>query len=67
MEEIKNTKKQKMLIFHPVLATYRIDQFNFLNEMYDLEVVFLFDQMWNFNIDQNKITDQCKFKTSYLL
>lgn len=67
MNEIINTKKMKMLIFHPVLATYRIDQFNFLNEIYDLEVVFLFDQMWNFRMDQNKISEQCKFKCSYLL
>ena len=67
MNEIINTKKMKMLIFHPVLATYRIDQFNFLNEIYDLEVVFLFDQMWNFKMDQNKISEQCKFKCSYLL
>ncbi|MDD4697431.1 MAG: glycosyltransferase [Fermentimonas sp.] len=67
MNEIINTKKKKMLIFHPVLATYRIDQFNFLNEIYDLEVVFLFDQMWNFKMDQNKISEQCKFKCSYLL
>lgn len=67
MNEIINTNKKKMLIFHPVLATYRIDQFNFLNEIYDLEVVFLFDQMWNFKMDQSKISEQCKFKTSYLL
>jgi glycosyltransferase involved in cell wall biosynthesis len=67
MNEIINLKKKKMLIFHPVLATYRIDQFNFLNEIYDLEVVFLFDQMWNFKMDQNKISEQCKFKCSYLL
>lgn len=67
MNKIINTKKKKMLIFHPILATYRIDQFNFLNEIYDLEVVFLFDQMWNFKMDQNKISEQCNFKCSYLL
>ncbi len=60
-------KKQKLLIFHPVLASYRIDQFNLLSEEYDLEVVFLFDQMWNFNMDQKKIEEQCHFKISYLL
>jgi glycosyltransferase involved in cell wall biosynthesis len=67
MDAIKNKGKQKMLIFHPVLATYRIDQFNFLSDQYDLEVVFLFDQMWNFIMDQNRISEQCKFKISYLL
>lgn len=67
MDKEKYTKKQKMLIFHPVLATYRVDQFNFLNDLYELEVVFLFDQMWNFNIDKNRISEQCEFKYSYLL
>lgn len=67
MNEIRHTEKKKMLIFHPVLATYRIDQFNILNDLYELEVVFLFDQMWNFKLDENKISQQCKFKSSYLL
>lgn len=60
-------KKQKMLIFHPVLATYRIDQFNLLDELFDLEVVFFFDQMTNFKMNQNFINKQCRFKFSYLL
>ena len=64
---VKNIKRQKMLIIHPVLATYRIDQFNLLNKMFDLEIVFLFDQMWNFKMNQNKIIEQCNFKSSYLL
>lgn len=67
MENVKTNIKQKMLIFHPVMATYRIDQFNLLHTLYDLEVVFLFDKMWNFNYDQEKIIAQCNFKTSYLL
>lgn len=60
-------ERQKMLIFHPVLASYRVDQFNLLNEMYDLEVVFLFDNMWNFKVDQKQIIEQCHFKISFLL
>lgn len=65
--EKERTNKQRMLIFHPVLAPYRIDQFNLLNEMYDLEVVFLFDTLWNFSIDQQKLNEACNFKISYLL
>ena len=67
MSNINEIGKKKLLIFHPVLATYRIDQFNILNEIFDLEVVLLFDQMWNFNIDQNKYLNSCHFKYSYLL
>ncbi|WP_352421226.1 glycosyltransferase [Proteiniphilum sp.] len=59
--------KQKMLIFHPVLAPYRIDQFNSLNELYDLEVVFLREQVSNFSYDQENLRKECRFKISYLL
>ena len=60
-------QKKKVLIFHPVLATYRIDQFNSLNELVDLTVVFLFNTMWNYNIDQNKLLSQCNFTVFFLL
>lgn len=60
-------KKKKVLIFHPALAPYRIDQFNSLNELYDLEVVFLFDNLWNYKMDQSKLLSQLLFKVSFLL
>src|SRR5690554_2404094 len=63
-EEIR---KQRMMIFHPALAPYRIDQFNLLNELFDLEVVFLFDNLRNFSFDQQKLQEACHFKISYLL
>ncbi|OJV81854.1 MAG: hypothetical protein BGO34_08755 [Bacteroidia bacterium 44-10] len=62
-----NAGKQKMLIFHPALTPYRIDQFNSLNEIYDLEVVFLFGKLWNFAIDQQNLEKECHYKISYLL
>lgn len=52
MMKKENRDRQKMMIFHPALAPYRIDQFNMLNDLFDLEVVFLFDSLWNFSIDQ---------------
>lgn len=60
-------RKQRMLIFHPTLAPYRIDQFNSLNETYDLKVVFLMENLLNFNMDQQKLRELCQFKYSYLL
>ena len=60
-------RKKKLLIFHPALAPYRIDQFNSLHELFDLEVVFLFNKLWNFNMDQGKLRDQCNFNISFLL
>ncbi len=67
MMEKEVARKKRMMIFHPALAPYRIDQFNLLNELFDLEVVFLFDSLWNFSIDQQKLREACHFKISYLL
>lgn len=63
------THKQRMMIFHPALAPYRIDQFNLLNEMFDLEVVFLMEDVYlsNFNMDQQKLREASNFKFSFLL
>lgn len=60
-------KKKKVLIFHPHLAPYRIDQFNSLNELYELEVVFLFDNLFYYKMDQSKLLSKSFFKTSFLL
>ncbi|MEI7504160.1 MAG: glycosyltransferase family 4 protein [Paludibacter sp.] len=60
-------KKTKVLIFHPHLAPYRIDQFNSLNELYELEVVFLFDNLLYYKMDQSKLLLKLLFKASFLL
>lgn len=59
--------KQKVLIFHPALAPYRVDQFNMLNKLYDVEIVFIFDNVWNHKFDQEKILQQLNCKYSFLL
>lgn len=59
--------KKRLLIFHPALAPYLVDQFNSLGQLYDLEVVFVFDNVWNHKFDQSKLTTQLQFKVSYLL
>ena len=58
---------KKMLIFHPALAPYRIDQFNTLNELFDLHVVFLYNNLWSFKYNQDHLLSQCTFKVSFLL
>lgn len=60
-------KQKKILIFHPALAPYRIDQLNSLSELFELEVVFMFDNVWNHKFDQNQLLSQLKFKYSFLL
>ena len=59
--------KKKILIFHTALATYRVDVFNALNELYDVEVVFLLNNLWYYEMNQDELLSQAKFKISYLL
>ena len=59
--------KKKLLIFHPALAPYRIDQFNSLSELFDLTVVFIFANLWNHKFNQTELLSQVKFKYSFLL
>ena len=60
-------KRKKMLIFHTALATYRVDVFNALNELYDVEVVFLQEHLWYYKMNQSELLAQSNFKISYLL
>lgn len=60
-------KKKKMLVFHSALAPYRIDQFNSLGELFDLEIVFYLKNTPSFKYNQNYLKEQCNFKISYLL
>lgn len=67
MMKKEQNRKQRLMIFHPALAPYRIDQFNSLNELFDLKVVFLMENLVNFNMDQEKLMEACHFKISFLL
>ena len=58
---------KKLLLFHPALAPYRVDQFNALSQLFDLEVVFVYDNVWNHNFDQSKLLPLLQFKFSFLL
>jgi len=58
---------KKLLIFHPALAPYRIDQFNALSELFELEVVFIFENVPDNNFDQSKLLSLLQFKYSFLL
>lgn len=56
-----------MLLFHSALAPYRIDQFNLLSELFDLEIVFYLNNVPTFKFDQDYLKNQSNFKISYLL
>ncbi len=59
--------KKKLLIFHPALAPYRVDQFNALSLLFELEVVFLYDNLWSYKMDQSRLISQLNFRVSWLL
>ena len=60
-------KKPKLLIFHPALAPYRVDQFNSLSKLYDLVVVFIFDNVPDNQFDQPKLLSLLEFEYVFLL
>jgi len=55
------------LIFHSALAPYRVDQFNSLSKLFDLEVVFIFKNVKYNKFDQPKLLSLLEFKYSFLL
>lgn len=63
----KRIMKKKLLIIHPALAPYRIDQFNAISRMFDLEIVFIFGNVWNHKFNQSKLLSQLIFKVSFLM
>ena len=58
---------KNILIIHPALAPYMIDQFNVISQLYNLEVAFLFRNPWYDKFDQSKLLPLLKFKYTFLL
>lgn len=58
--------KKKMLIFHPSLAPYRVDFFNYLNNHFDLIVCFLYDDVENQSFNQEQLKSESFFEIRYL-
>jgi glycosyltransferase involved in cell wall biosynthesis len=58
---------KKILIIHPALAPYRVDQFNAISCLFHLEIVFIFRNVWNHKFDQAKLLSQLVFAISFLL
>lgn len=57
----------RVVLVHPALAPYRVDQFNLLASLCDLTVVFLYDNVWNHPFDQAQLRERSRFKALYLL
>lgn len=56
----QNTKK-KLLVFHPIIAPYRIDLFNTLSKSYEMKFCMFHRNMIDQKFDYNKISEQFMF------
>ena len=58
--------KQKLLIFHPALAPYRVDFFNALGRLFCCKIIFLTYNNANQNFDQKALLANATFEYEYL-
>lgn len=58
--------KQKVLIFHPALAPYRIDLFNCLSKKFKTSFYFYLTNVVDQKFDQEKLMYKCEFNVQYL-
>ncbi len=55
----------RLIIFHPALAPYRVDLFNYLIDNYNTIIYFLHKNLLEQNLDQELLVKQLKSKPSY--
>lgn len=65
--KIMDEPTKRLLIFHPVIAPYRIDFFNALFDIYDTAVCMFWRNLKDQTFDYAKIEAQLKFKPHYLV
>ena len=58
--------KQKVLIFHPALAPYRVDFFNFLAKNFNTSFYFNFTNVAEQKFNQDLLKSKCLFKINQL-
>ena len=57
---------QKVLIFHPALAPYRVDLFNALSKKFNTSIYFNSKNVVNQKFEQEKLLVKCTFNIQYL-
>ena len=57
----------KVLVFHPIIAPYRIDFFNALSEKFDTKICLLWHNLKDQTFDYEKIEQQFNFVPTYIL
>lgn len=64
---MKETKKKKLLVFHPIIAPYRVDFFNAITGYYNARVIFDRRNLKSQNFDYSKIASQLTFCPEYIV
>lgn len=59
--------KKNLLVFHPVIAPYRIDLFNALSRLYNTQVCLFWHNLKDQTFDYAKIEKQFDYKSSYIV
>lgn len=59
--------KKKLLVFHPVIAPYRIDLFNALARLYNIQVCLFWRNLKDQTFDYAKIEKQFDYKPTYIV
>lgn len=59
--------KKKILIFHPIIAPYRIDLFNAVFEHYDARFILYWRNLRDQTFDYAKLEEQMSFKPVYYI
>lgn len=59
--------KSRLLIFHPIIAPYRIDLFNALSDAFDTKIVLFWRNLKDQTFDYSKIEAQMNFTPQYLV
>lgn len=59
--------KKKLLVFHPIVAPYRIDLLNSLAKLYNAQVCLFWRNLKDQTFDYGKIEEQFDFKPSYIV
>ncbi len=59
-------RRKRLLVFHPIIAPYRIDFFNSLAGEYDAEICLTWRNLHDQTFDYAKIEEQFDFVPTYL-
>lgn len=58
-------RSQKLLVFHQALAPYRVDFWNSLDKLYNMDLYFMYTNLLDQKFDQDRLKSQLHFTCHY--